>query len=131
MLTGDYQAIFAICLGSMTYGYVLSIISTTLGQPNFYAYFGLTADTKASNYSYTASIVGAINGLLSAGGVFGSCFMAWMSEARGRKPSLVVATIVTLIGCILQTASVHVAMFLVARFVTGLGAGELSNHTRI
>ncbi|EXJ66855.1 uncharacterized protein A1O5_10050 [Cladophialophora psammophila CBS 110553] len=125
MLTADCQAIFAICLGSMTYGYVLSIISTTLGQPNFYAYFGLTADTMASNYSYTASIVGAINGLLSAGGVFGSCFVAWMSEARGRKPSLVVATVVTLIGCILQTASVHIAMFLVARFVTGLGAGML------
>ncbi|KIW95531.1 uncharacterized protein Z519_04116 [Cladophialophora bantiana CBS 173.52] len=119
------SAIFAICLGSMTYGYVLSIISTTLGQLNFYAYFGLTANTMASNYSHTASIVGAINGLLSAGGVFGSCFMAWMSEARGRKPSLVVARVVTLIGCILQTTSVRIAMFLVARFVTGLGAGML------
>lgn len=131
MLNDNYQAISALCLGSMTYGYILSIISTTLGQPNFYIYFGLTADPTASNYSYTASIIGAINGLLSAGGVFGSCFMAWMSEARGRKPSLVVATLVTLVGCILQAASVHIAMFLVARFVTGLGAGQLYGCTWI
>lgn len=108
----------------MSYGYLLSIIATTLGQPGFYSYFDLTMDPTSPKLAYTNSIIGAANGLLSAGGCFGSVFLAWMSDARGRKPSLVVAALVTLIGCALQAGSVHIAMFLFSRFLSGLGGGE-------
>lgn len=108
----------------MTYGYVVSIIATTLGQPNFYAYFDLTTDPADSRYAYTNSIIGAINGLLSAGGVFGAIFMAWSCEALGRKRSLVIAAVTTIVGAALQAGSVHIAMFLTARFLTGMGIGK-------
>ena len=47
----------------MTYGYLLSIIATTLGQPGFYSYFNLEIDPTAPGAGYTNSIIGAANGL--------------------------------------------------------------------
>lgn len=113
----------------MTYGYLWSIIATTLGQPGFYSTFDLQMDLTAPGAGYTNSIIGASNGLLSAGGCFGSIFIAWMSNARGRKPSLLAATLVTLVGCALQAGSVHIGMFLSARFLSGLGGGESGRCT--
>jgi MFS family permease len=116
--------VLALCLGSLTYGYAFSIISTTLGQPNWYAYFDLTTDpTEAAKYAYTNRITGACSGLFSVGGMIGALLLGWMSDARGRKMSLVVATVISLVGGALQAGSVHIAMFLVARFVTGVGVG--------
>ncbi|KAH8692581.1 general substrate transporter [Talaromyces proteolyticus] len=120
------QIILALCLGSLTYGYILAVITNTLGQPGFYTYFDLTTDTTDSEkYAYTNRIIGAINGIFSAGGVFGAIFSAWMSEVHGRKRTLSITAIITLIGGALQTGSVHVGMFLVGRFVSGFGAGML------
>ncbi|KAF3395419.1 Sugar transporter STL1 [Talaromyces pinophilus] len=118
------KIVLALCLGSLTYGYILAVITNTLGQPGFYTYFNLTTDiTDAEKYDYTNRIIGAINGIFSAGGVFGAIFSAWMSEVHGRKRTLSITTIITLIGGALQTGSVHVGMFLVGRFVSGFGAG--------
>lgn len=81
-------------------------------------------DPSDARYEYTNRIIGAVNGVFSAGGVLGALFMAWMSDASGRKMSLAVATIVTFIGSALQAGSIHIGMFLFARFFTGLGAGQ-------
>ena len=122
------QVVLALSLGCMTYGYLWSIIATTLGQPGFYIYFDLEIDPTAPGADYTNSIIGAANGLLCAGGCFGAVFLAWMSDAHGRKLSLLVATLVTLLGCALQAGSVHIGMFLAARLISGFGGGELCHH---
>lgn len=115
----------ALCFGSLTYGYAFSIISTTLGQPNFFAYFGLTASPDdATLYAYTNQIIGAMSGLFSAGGVFGSLAMAWMCNKQGRKVTLTVASVIGVVGGALQAGSVHIAMYLVARFITGIAVGK-------
>ena len=111
-------------LGSLSFGYAQSIIATTLGQPGFYSYFGLTADPTSSDYSYTNSIIGTANGLVSAGGLFGSILMAWLIDAKGRKFSLGTSAILALIGGALQAGSAHIGMFLAGRFITGFANGE-------
>ena len=119
------KVILGLCLGSFTYGYDFSIISTTLGQPNFYAYFNLTQDAKDAHlYAYTNQIIGAMNGLFSAGGMFGALFMGWLCDAHGRKRALIAAAILAIIGGALQGGSAHIAMMLVARFITGYSAGQ-------
>lgn len=88
-----------LCFGSLTYGYDFSIILTTLGQRNFFAYFGLTASPDdAALYAYTNQIIGAISGLFSAGGVFGSLGMAWMCNKHGRKAALTISSVIGVVG---------------------------------
>jgi MFS family permease len=109
-----------VALGSLTYGYSSSIISTTLGQPSFLAYFEL--DTRSN----ATQLEGAINGLFQAGGLFGSLSCIGSADRLGRKMAILVACLVTIVGGALQAGSVNIAMYLVFRFITGLGVGKLS-----
>ena len=105
--------------GSLTYGYSNSIIATTLGQPSFNAYFKLDTRKDASQ------LIGAMNGLFQAGGLLGTLACVWAADKYGRRMSLFINAIITLVGGALQAGSVHVAMFIVFRFVTGWGTGAL------
>ncbi|KAL4805228.1 general substrate transporter [Aspergillus unguis] len=51
--------------------------------------------------------------------------MGYLCDARGRKQALWMATFVALVGGALQAGSVSVPMFLVARWLTGYGVGNL------
>ncbi|EHK42563.1 uncharacterized protein TrAtP1_002416 [Trichoderma atroviride] len=108
-----------VALGSMTYGYCSSIIATTLGQPSFIAYFNL--DTRSN----ATQLIGAINGLFQAGGLVGCLSCVKSADVLGRKRAIFITAIVALIGGALQAGSVSIAMYLVFRFVTGLGIGSI------
>ncbi|KAJ3541040.1 hypothetical protein NM208_g4787 [Fusarium decemcellulare] len=115
--------VISLCLGSISYGYDFSIITFTIGQPAWYAYFGLTTDpSDAALYKYSNDIVGAALGLFSTGAIIGAGFVAWVCDARGRKKSLIIAAIINIVGGALQAGSVHIAMFLTARALTGISA---------
>ncbi|KAL6792876.1 general substrate transporter [Trichoderma sp. SZMC 28012] len=108
-----------VALGSVTYGYCSSIIATTLGQPSFIAYFEL--DTRPN----ATQLEGAINGLFQAGGLFGCLSCIKSADYFGRKRAILFTSIIALIGGALQAGSVNIAMYLVFRFVTGLGIGSM------
>ncbi|PTB36279.1 hypothetical protein M441DRAFT_178126 [Trichoderma asperellum CBS 433.97] len=108
-----------VALGSMTYGYCSSIIATTLGQPSFIAYFGL--DTRSN----ATQLIGAINGLFQAGGLVGCLSCVKSADVLGRKRAIFLTALVALVGGALQAGSVNIAMYLVFRFVTGLGIGSI------
>ncbi|EIW82728.1 general substrate transporter [Coniophora puteana RWD-64-598 SS2] len=112
--------ILVLALGSLTYGYAFSVISNTIGQPGFLSYFNLD-----SNPSYASAIEGATNGLLSAGGIFGTITVAYTCNKYGRKTTMIAASWVCIVGGVLEAASVDISMFLVARFVTGWGVGMM------
>lgn len=113
----------SLVLGSITYGYDFSIITTTVGQPTWYAYMGLATDPTSPNYAWSNSIIGTTFGLFSTGAIFGGLFVGWCSDAYGRKLALVIAAFINIIGGALQTGSVHIGMFIAARFVTGFSGG--------
>lgn len=94
-----------------------SIIGTTLGQPSFLTYFGLDTARNAPQ------LEGAMNGLFQGGGLLGSCFGGFGDDRIGRRRSMFITTILCIVGGALQAGSVHIAMFLVARFITGFGVG--------
>jgi MFS family permease len=116
----NLRIILVLTLGSLTFGYGFSVISNTIGQPGFISYFNLGAGT-----SYTNAITGTINGLYCAGALFGALNVGWMCEARGRKETMYLASAINVIGGTLETASVDIAMFLVARFIAGWGIGMM------
>lgn len=104
-------------LGSLTVGYCNGIIGTTLGQDSFLDYFGINGTPNSTGD------IGAINGLYSVGGLFGCLSVGWTADKFGRRLALLIASCFAIAGSALQAGSIHVAMFIVARFITALGTG--------
>lgn len=116
----NLYVILILTLGSLTFGYSNSVISNTVGEPGFLSYFKLDGSK-----SYANSIEGAINGVFYAGEVFGAIFVTIFCDRLGRKKTSAVGCILSIIGGALQAGSVEIAMFLVARFITGVGIGSV------
>ncbi|KAF9891927.1 hypothetical protein FE257_002890 [Aspergillus nanangensis] len=105
-----------ITISSFAYGYAGAIIATTLTQPSFHKSMGLDSAPNAH------SLIGAINGLYYGGGVVGAFIAGWMSNRWGRKISTTVGNILVLVAGAIMTGSVNSAMFIVFRFVSGVGS---------
>ena len=117
LLNISFQIVVFVALGSLTYGYCASIIATTLGQPSFLAYFELATRSNATQ------LTGAINGLFQAGGFLGTLSCTQTADAVGRRRALFIGAVFAIVGGALQAGSVHIAMYIVARFITGFGIG--------
>ncbi|CAI6034548.1 unnamed protein product [Clonostachys chloroleuca] len=95
-----------VAMGGFVYGFDSGIIATTLGQSSFKSYFyGPTL--------VNTSLSGAIVSVYNAG------------QALGGLTSGFLADKFKIVGAILQTASVHVAMMIVGRLLAGIGCGGL------
>ena len=66
-----------------------------------------------------------MNGLFQAGGLSGVLVAGWQADKLGRCKAILISTFITIIGSALQAGSVHIGMFLAARFITGFGVGGL------
>ena len=99
-------------------GYDSSLMGSLNVMPSYYNYFALSTATKSLNtaISYTGGAVAA----------FPAGFLV---DWRGRRESIFWSCIVTLIGAILQTSAVHIAMFIVGRFVIGVGMAVAATAT--
>ncbi|KAK4505727.1 hypothetical protein PRZ48_003692 [Zasmidium cellare] len=75
--------------------------------------------------SHTNAILGAINGVYAAGGAIGCVFNMWSSEQLGRKRSIQLGCVISIVGAAIMTGSVDIPMFIVSRFVMGFGIGIL------
>ena len=76
-----------VALGTISTAYGLAVIGSTVGQPNFYTYFNL-ATAGEPGYAHTTNIIGALNGVNSAGAIAGCIFQAWSADYYGRKRTL-------------------------------------------
>jgi hypothetical protein len=81
-------------------------------------YMGLDTAPNASE------LIGAVNGVTIAGGLIGALLQSEQSDRLGRRKSVALSCFVAVLGGGLQTGSVHIAMFIVARLIAGLGVGE-------
>ena len=114
-----------VAIGTIASAYGLAIIGSTVGEPDFYDYFGLAAKGEPG-YAHTTNMVGALNGVNSAGAIAGSLFQAWTADYFGRKRTIQLGSVVLVVGGALCAGAVHMAMFLVGRFIAGMGSGILT-----
>lgn len=114
-----------VAIGTIASAYGLAIIGSTVGEPDFYDYFGLAAKGEPG-YAHTTNMVGALNGVNSAGAIAGSLFQAWTADYFGRKRTIQLGSVVLIVGGALCAGAVHMAMFLVGRFIAGMGSGILT-----
>jgi MFS family permease len=74
--------------------------------------------------SNSAQLIGAINGLFQAGGFIGTFTSSYLADRLGRKKGILIACAFFILGGALQAGSVAIAMYIVARFITGFGIGK-------
>ncbi|RFU33599.1 hypothetical protein B7463_g2768, partial [Scytalidium lignicola] len=120
----NYLIVFFVALGSFTYGYNSAIIGSVLGLPSFFNYFNI--ELTGPNAAYGNRITGATNGLFSGGGMIGCVITAWLADKVGRRMGVQIICVTCIISAIIQGASVQIAMFLVGRFLNGVGVGMMA-----
>ncbi|KAL3462308.1 general substrate transporter [Aspergillus heterothallicus] len=115
-----YLMIFYVALGSFTYGFNNSVIGSVLGLNTFFEYFDL--NPEPGNGSSNA-IIGASSGLFAGGGAIGALALAWLANKAGRVRSMQLTCLICIISGAIQGGSIHIAMFLIGRFLSGIGVG--------
>lgn len=83
-----------------------------------------TNPSSVATSDYTAAVIGAMSALFAAGAGLGALAQGWTGDYLGRKKSFIISLSVALIAGALLAGSVNVSMFIVFRFVQGLGLGQ-------
>ncbi|KAI1407382.1 general substrate transporter [Hypoxylon sp. FL1857] len=116
---GTSRRVVQVCvtaaLGGFLYGFSANAMSGTLAQTSFIALFLTTTDATSRMDGLLASFLG--------GAFLGSILQAPVSNKWGRRSANLVAAFVSVVAGILQSASYHIEMLLVARVICGIGAG--------
>ncbi|RFU28571.1 hypothetical protein B7463_g7782, partial [Scytalidium lignicola] len=90
--------------------------TSTIFLPTFLKYMNLDGTANSTQ------LLGASNALFFVGGVFGSFLVAAFADRYGRKPVIAGGAAIILVSTALLAASVDIAMFIVFRFFSGVGA---------
>ncbi|KAJ4384117.1 hypothetical protein N0V86_000962 [Didymella sp. IMI 355093] len=111
------------CFGGMLFGFDIGTIGGVLELKEFQAKYNLDTKTKAQRADLSANIASTLQA-----GCFVGCFLgSWMADKFGRKFTLQIAGLITMIGCVIQAAaSGSLAAMYIGRLVAGVGVGEAS-----
>ncbi|KAL5337421.1 general substrate transporter [Aspergillus crustosus] len=116
LVPADHRVLMPLLLAvtivnSATLGYDSSVMNGLLILPSYSEYFHLNTATEGLN-----------NAAMWMGGIFGAFLMQPVPDYFGRRRAIHIAAVITVIGIILQAAAQHIAMFVVARFIVGIGS---------
>jgi MFS family permease len=78
------------------------------------------ADPTDPGYSYTNTIIGAVNGVFFAGGFFGTLLSGWTADKFGRLNGFRIASALGLVGAAIQAGAVNVPMVPTSRSLARL-----------
>ncbi|KAM3495238.1 hypothetical protein MY3957_001469 [Beauveria namnaoensis] len=114
-----------VCPAFTCYGYNISVAGGLLTLESFVAMFPLldTIHTTGAQQSHNSTIQGTVLALFTVGGIFGSLSCIYLGDRLGRKRVIQIASMVAILGAVLMASSFHLAQFIVARLVLGLGTG--------
>ena len=70
----------------------------------------------------TGAVLGALSNAYTLGNFAALPFIAYFNDKYGRLTGLRIGCVISIIGSVLQGASQHYAMFLVARLIIGFGS---------
>ncbi|KAG1077633.1 hypothetical protein G6F42_024720 [Rhizopus arrhizus] len=108
-----YLLVFCVCIGGFLFGYDTGVISGAL-QP---IQSDFTMSTRQKEWIVGATTLGAI---------FGGFFAGLLSDRFGRKPLVLCAAAIFIVGSLLLTFAMSYAALLSGRLVVGLGVGIAS-----
>ncbi|KAI0371438.1 hexose transporter [Pilatotrama ljubarskyi] len=107
-----YILMFPTCIGiEMTSGFDSSMMNGLQAVPAWDAFFGHPRST----------ILGLLSALYSLGSICSLPIVPLVTDRFGRRWAIIFGSIIMVIGAALQTASQDFAMFVIGRFLLGLG----------
>lgn len=102
---------------SFLFGYDSGVMTDVIASKHFLHYF---------NTNSASPILGAIVSTFAGGACIGALSGGFTMDRLGRRKSIQIGAFVCVVGAILQAASVHLAMILVGRIITGWAVGIMS-----
>ncbi|OAP58403.1 hypothetical protein AYL99_07493 [Fonsecaea erecta] len=114
----NYGIVLCVSCSSLATGMVNGMINTTLGQPSFLLYFGFLHQTKSNT-----PLIGTILGVFFASAIFGCAWASYSSDKIGRKKTVLIAAIISIVSTALVAGSVHIAMLIIFRGCSGFASG--------
>ncbi|GKY92305.1 glucose import [Mayamaea pseudoterrestris] len=131
--TKKFIVLVAVCaaLGGLIFGYDIAGAGATFLMKGFRVHFGWDCDpSDTSCVPATQREIdrdqGMINGMFGLGATIGAISAPWVADKFGRRPCLLVASIMFTLGAALQAGAVTMTMMWVARVIAGFGIGGLS-----
>lgn len=107
-------------------------MGSVLALDSFKKDFGLPVSDNGFSSAKNAKISSNVVSLLTAGCFFGSIFAAYVNDRIGRRYSLMIFSLVFLVGAALQVGAHHeIGMIYGGRVVAGLGIGGMSSITPV
>jgi len=106
-----------LAVGGFLFGYDSGIISSTIALATFKEYFNNPDD----------SIAGAIVSSFQGGAVLGTIINMVFADKLGRKRTILLGSLVSLLGSALQSGSTSIVMLIVGRFIGGVAVGILTS----
>lgn len=107
-----YFWIAVIWLSSATGGFDGSMMNGLQTLPYWEDYFNHPSP----------STLGLMNGIVPVGNFLTNFFVPWMADHWGRKRTLIVGDSILFVGIALQGAAQNMPMFIISRFIGGVGA---------
>lgn len=111
-----FSALF-LATGGFLFGYDSGIITSTIALPTFKEYFNDPSDT------ITGGIVSAFQGGAIAGTIFNMLF----ADKLGRRLTIFLGALVSVLGSSLQAGAANMPMLIVGRFIGGVAVGQLTS----
>ena len=127
----DMMLIWAVIMPTyVLFGYYNGVAGGLVGLPAWRARFpdidtdspSLTAGEKAHN----AQIQGTVVAIYPLGALFGALSCIIFGDYLGRIRTIMLGSVVTCIGSIIECSAYDLAQLIVGRFIVGLGFGSIS-----
>ncbi|KAJ0299615.1 hypothetical protein COL5a_000138 [Colletotrichum fioriniae] len=105
-------------IGGMLFGFDISSMSAWIGADSYKEYFGHPSST----------LQGGITASMSGGSLVGALVAGFLADSYGRRGALKLASVIWVIGAVLQCSSQNVAHLIAGRVVSGLAIGITSSQ---
>ncbi|RDL31906.1 General substrate transporter [Venustampulla echinocandica] len=116
-----------VAFGGLLYGYDTGTIGGILAMKYWRELFSTGyINPVDGGLDVSPSQSAEIVSILSAGTFFGALAAAPFGDMLGRRPGLIVSTVIFTLGVILQTIATAIPMFVAGRFFAGFGVGTIS-----
>ena len=106
-----------LAIGGFLFGYDSGIITSAISVSDFQSYFNSPSD------DVTGGIVSSFQG----GAVLGTIFNMIFAHMLGRKKTIFVGAVTSVVGSALQAGAVAMSMLMIGRFIGGMAVGMLKS----
>ncbi|KAH6629373.1 general substrate transporter [Boeremia exigua] len=122
------QLLLVVLPAFVLFGYNQSGVGGLLSLEDWNKHFPEidTVHAKGALKSERSTKQGAVVASFTIGALFGALACSWVGDKLGRRKTIFIGAVLTLIGEILQCTSFELAQFVVGRFILGWGVGKLS-----